>query len=147
MTITNEANGNTCVLKSLPASGTLKLNSFTGGVYTSSGLDYANHDKGFIRLEPCQAVNVIAGWTSGSDVVSLHGTTTDAGWVGRYIYVDGGWKKIISVPSTSTVQVASAVSSTSRQPTKIAVMNRITITGTSITLTTFTFDYTPLLTV
>ena len=147
LTLTNQTNGTKCVLTSLPASGNLTIDSFVGTVRTSVGINYAYHDKGFIRLDPCAAIDVSASWSASSNIINLHGKTTSASWAGRYIYVGGAWKKITAVPSDSTLQVESTMSSAGSAMTKIAVMNRITLTGTNVTLTTFTLDYTPLMTI
>ncbi len=146
--ISNATNGTKCAISSLPASGYLEIDSEIGTVYAVSGssktLDFSYHDEGYLTLVPYLPRNygVIASMTSGSAVIALSNYVPKAKDVGRYIYLNGAWRKITQV-NTGTITVSNTMTASGMEETKIVTMNEITISGASLTLTTLDQDYRP----
>lgn len=149
LTIGNYTTGDVCKLISIPESG-LVLNSETGTVtYADSGnYAYSYHNYGYITLAGCGQFrrDIFVQINSGSAVVRAD----DAVFykdidVGKYMYVDGAWHKIIYVQDGSHAVLNEALSITKSTTAMIAQMNEFYITGENVTLDTLTVEYVPLI--
>lgn len=154
ITFTNEETGQTCVVKPTTAATTsaskwLELNSRNGTCYladsSSKTLKYDMHDYGYITIAPCNQYerNIEVMTTASSATI-----TCDAGkfadWmVGKYIYLEGAWHKITAVSSATQATIEDTMSNTAVVVTDVVAMNKINITGTSITITKIEMTCTP----
>ena len=151
LTITNNTNGTYCTLTSLPSSGYLEINSELGSVTwvhgTERDLAFSYHTSGYVVLDPYIACEdeVVVSYTASSTSVTRQNAVFDARFVGKYLYLDGAWRKITAVNSSGVATVDSAPTHTGITNAKVVTMNEITITGTSITLTTLEADYFPMI--
>lgn len=152
LTITNNTNGTSCALTSFPSTGYLEIDGDLGSVTwvhgTSRDLAFNYHVSGFVTLAPYMAYEdeVVVSYTSGSTSVSrANGAVFDEMFVGKYLYLGGAWRKIVSVNSSGVATVDSAPSSGGIIQTKVVTMNEIAITGTDITLTRLEVDYSPMI--
>ena len=79
------------------------IDSAKGAIYKvqdgSKTLDFSLHDEGYIRLEPFwrRYDNITAETTEGSVDVTLGNCDPDASFVGKYLRIDGGWKRIEAI--------------------------------------------------
>lgn len=147
MTITNRTNGNVCTLVSLPVTGTLTVDSRRGLVLHNDAVAFNFHDDGYIRLEPYypDITGIQAAWTSGSNQLTVSNMTPTAEWVGRYVLLGTEWVKIIYVSNQGVVTLQKNMGASGSGVTRLAVLNDIVIEGAGLSLTSFTFDYQPLL--
>ena len=150
MTITNLSNGNVCTLVSLPASGTLTIDSRQGLVSDANGPAFEHHNDGFIRLVPYypDITNLKVTYSSSSTTLTVIDATADKSWIGRFIRLGNEWIKIsfVSDQGAVTLQKQPAASGTN-VVTRLVCMNDIVIAGEGLSLSTLTFDYTPVLSV
>lgn len=151
LTITNNTNGTSCVLTSLPSTGYLEIDGRYGSIKWVHGNneDFAfnYHVSGFISLVPymgCEE-DLVVNYTSGSTSVTRLIQKFDERFVGKYIYLDGGWKKITAVALDGTATINTAPSHTGTAQTKAVTMNEISIAGTGIALTRLEADYFPVI--
>lgn len=149
LTISNETNGTKCKLLSLPSSGYLEIDSFHGAIAHVVGatktLDFQNHDEGFLKLAPCELIkNVTMKTTSGSKVVTIYDYPVTAALIGKYIRLGSQWNKITAI-NNRNVTVENNASATENVTTKMGVLNKITVTGSNISLNKFEIDYYPMI--
>lgn len=150
----NSVNGTSCVLTGLEANALLAgeylqvsgedvTTYVRGGAAQRNGCVY--HDKGYIVLEPNKILrSVEVTTTAGSSQVVGSFGSFDAGMVGAFIWMDGEWKRILSVADMEHITIAGACAATGRKRTKIVTMNQITIAGDgAFSLTSLEIDYTP----
>ena len=150
MTITNLTNGNVCTIPSLPESGTLTLDSRQGLVSDINGPAFEYHNDGFIRLAPYypDIQNLKVSYSSSSTTLTVVDTTADKSWIGKFVRIGNEWIKISFVSDQGVVTLSKTpAASGTNVITRLAVLNDITISGDELTLSTFTFDYTPVLSV
>lgn len=151
LTITNNTNGTSCTLTSFPSTGYLEIDSRYGSIAWVHGNDrdlaFNYHVKGFVTLDPYMACEdeIVAGYTGGSTTVVRQNADFDERFVGKYIYIDGGWRKITAVSAGGTATVNSAPTHTGVEQTKAVTMNEISITGENLTLTRLEADYFPVI--
>lgn len=141
LTITNETNGSTCEILSLPSTGYLEIDSRLGAVTwvhgTARDLAFSRHGEGFIVLEPYMAFDdkATVKYTAGSTSAEILYTTTPENLVGKYLYIDGAWNKVLSVTDEGVATMQNAAAHDGIAEAKAVTMNEITITGDSVTLT------------
>ena len=147
LTIANALNGTKCVIKSLPASGVLTINSFTGTVDVNGTLNYEYHDDGFLRLDPSPInLDISILTAAGSrNVTVTGGATPNPTWINAFVYIND-WKRITGVDG-NVISLENNETTTQSLETKLIAFNQIGVTSDgNINLTTFEIDYTPLLT-
>lgn len=150
MTITNLTNGNVCTITSLPISGNLVVDSRQGLVRDANGPAFEYHNDGFIRLAPYypDIQNLKVSYSSSSTTLTVVDATADKNWIGKFVRLGNEWIKIAYVSDQGVVTLAKLpAASGANVSTRLAVLNDITITGDGLTLSTLTFDYTPVLSV
>ena len=108
----------------------------------TSTLAFEMHDLGYIWLDPCTpfARDIPVSYTANSTTV----TSTDSFYsefVGQYIYIDSGWRKITEYVDEHTVKVETAPTHTGAEKTQIVSMNIITFSG--FTLSSLSMSFTP----
>lgn len=150
LTITNEANNNVCTLTSLPdKSDYVEINSANGVVKSISGNDstiaFEFHGDGYIRLVPCGMLymDVLASYLEGSNLVSIQNYDVHDSFVGKYIFLNNSWMEITSIIDEHTLTISSSMSQSGQEETKIATMNKITISGEQVSLSKLEIDYVP----
>lgn len=147
MTITNRTTGDICTLLALPsAPDSLIVNGEEGSVKLASdpdGFAFDYHDEGYITLAPCVPYDrdALAVYTEGSNVVNIYNIDLTDEYVGRYIYLNGSWMRIISIQGESEVIVNAMLSASGNEMTMIAVMNEIDVEGDGLELTLLEMDY------
>lgn len=157
--IRNLTTGQTCKIVALTKDVTstwnkyLVCDSLNGktiltGSTGSPELAFIYHDGGFINLAPsCPIVRGIKVRTNANtaNVYALD-QKFEASDVGRYIYIDGSWRKILSLGTNgSYVRIDSTASNTSTNIiTNIVTMNEIEVVPiTTMDLTKLDFVYKP----
>lgn len=160
--IQNLTNSQTCTLiplegyERLPvddngAGAYLEIDSYYGYVKLlglgSPTYAFAYHDDGFIRLEPArlEREGLRAATSKGSNVVAIAGIPLNSDYAGRYIWLDGGWHKILYVSlanGANNVVIDTNAASDGTVAAMIATLNRIQITGFS-KMDKLEVEYTP----
>lgn len=138
--INNETNGSFCSLVALPNTGYLEIDGHHGTVTWVNGnereLFFEYHDEGYLSLAPFTPKNfhVVASYSVGSDVVSIGAPLFSLkDQVGRYIWLNEAWHKIVSASEENeTVTLDHALTTSGGEETKIVTMNEITITGSNL---------------
>lgn len=152
LVITNETNGSKCKLSSLPSSGYLEIDSYYGTVThvqgTAKALDYQYHDEGFLSLDSCGIVMKDIGLflvSNTKEVRAINDVMPDS-CVGRYLWVRNGWHKITGYGEDAySLTIEDNMTTTGYYAGIIATMNKIVITGTSISLNTFSIESNPVI--
>ena len=136
LVIHNVTTNDYCILKAgleSPENGYIELNSKTGRVekVTPTGrlLDFTFHGKGYIHFAP----NVILADSVGiSQTASSRTLKSSAAfspdYVGKYVWIDNGWKYLGTYTSESYMDMNVNATATKNVRTKIATMNYLTIT-------------------
>ena len=150
--ISNETNGTFCSLLSLPESGYLEIDSRLGKVTwvhnEQRDVFFEYHNEGYLTLAPYlpKQFNVGVEYKKGSATVSFYGLTSLENYLGKYIYLEDAWHKIVSVSEEDgTAELDTAITANGATLTKIVTMNEIKITGTGMTLNKLSIDYTPVI--
>ena len=113
---------------------------------STSELKFLYHDNGFLELEPAYPIirDVIVQHTNGSNSLTILSADPITDVVGKFIYVDSGWKKITAQPSETTLTINENASSSGITTTEIVTMNCITVTPKStMSLSKLNFVYKP----
>ena len=151
LTITNAATEQTCRLTALPASPAyLELDSEKGSVTLidpDSGtkeIMFEYHDYGFLDLAPSGVMfdNFYVNCTKGSNTVTATNRELDSSYVGKYVFLDKSWLRILSV-SGKTMTLSGTSEKTRVAQISPVTMNTMTLTG-NMTLDKLEIDYTPL---
>lgn len=149
LTITNKTNGTRCVLRGLPSTGTLHVNSATGLVSTVYGVNdeeptFAYHDIGYVQLVPNDQMNfmVQAEYTSGSRYAELYPVIPED-MTGMYLYIDDDWNKINLVSDENVATLERAAESYATGKVHTARFNEIQISGDDLNLTTLDYSLEP----
>lgn len=106
------------------------------------------HVDGYLDIASCQPYDrdVAATTTAGSASVSIQGIVLDESYVGRYIYLEDAWHRILYVRDNGqTIEIDSSMTQAATAITMIAVMNRIELEGDNMSLTSFELEFTPML--
>lgn len=155
VTFANEATGQKCTLSGFTASVTsdvgkwIEVNGETlqvklkGAATAEAG--YIYHDDGYIFLRPADAEKGIAvEYKKGSGTItSLDGQFRED-MLGKYIYLDSGWRKIDYVYSEDKIETVWRAEANGSEDTIVAAMNRITVTKDSgVNLSMLEIDYKP----
>lgn len=149
VTITNNTTNEKCTLLHLPANTDwLEIDGNVGGVYEEGSnphLAFEYHEEGYITLAPCVPYcrDISATYTKGSNIVSVLDTRMTDEFVGRYIWINGEWLKIIYVKNEKEAVVNKNVTASGTDLTMIVVMNEISIDGEGLSLTRFELEYAP----
>ena len=98
---------------------------------STSIMQFLYHDHGFIDLAPSYQVMHGITWTykKNSNTVSSD-TDLDETCIGKYIYVDSEWHKILAIPSSRTAEIAvsnKAISANGSCKADVITMNEIEI--------------------
>lgn len=152
LVITNETNGSKCKLSSLPSDGYLEIDSYYGTITHVHGetraLDYQYHDEGFLSLDPCGIVMKDVGLhltRNTKEVRAINDVLPDS-CIGRYLWVRNGWHKITGRgASEHAITIEDTMNVTGYYAGIIATMNKITVTGQSISLNTFSIEASPVI--
>lgn len=150
VSIVNYTTGDKCVLLTLPPDPDyLELDSQSGSVQQlpskSESFAFEYHDEGFIRLAPCTPYKkgIAITYKSDSNIVEMQGCTFDESWIGKYIRINGEWKRITYIQDDSHAVVNQLMNASGTDQTMAVVMNQISIEGTDVELTTFEIEYVP----
>lgn len=101
---------------------------------------------GYIALSPNEmlADSISVNTTAGSNVITGGPGTFTEDMVGAYIYLEGGWKRILAVSDMENATVFGNNTTTGKEWTIVATMNVINITSDSdITFEKLETNYTP----
>ena len=95
-------------------------------------LNFVFHDEGYITFAPCEVVirDAVVETTSGKREVVSDGLF-DESLIGKYIYLDSGWRYIGDVLDENTLTTNINAASTGTFITSIVTMNRLTVTKAS----------------
>lgn len=149
--IRNSANNQVCTLVPLEGYQRLPVDDNNAGSYLEIDSQYGSvkllglgsptfafgyHDDGFIRLEPARLERggIMATCTADSNIVAVSGVVLDGSYAGRYIWIEGEWRRILNVKlanNANSVVIDANAGSTAAAETMIATLNRIQITGFS----------------
>lgn len=78
--------------------------------------------------------------------MNVHNLTLDSSYVGHYVYLDDAWQRILYVHEDGqSFEIGANAAQSGGLITMIAVMNRITIAGDNLNLSSIELDYTPML--
>lgn len=136
LTIKNITTGDVCTIRNgyvSPDDGHYELISKTGRAEEIENgfrsLNFAFHDDGYITFAPCEIVvkDISVKTTSGKREVICDGLF-DESLIGKYIYLDSGWRYIGDVLDASTLTTNVNAASTGTVITSIVTMNYLTIT-------------------
>lgn len=150
LVIANYTNKTICQLSGLPSTGYLEIDGNLGSVTWVHGdireLAFNYHMTGFVALEPYMACEneVVVSYTSGSTTITQPDGEFDERYLDKYIYLDGGWKRIASVNSGDAV-LETAPSHSGVTSAKVVTMNQLLVTGENLVLTRLEVDYTPMI--
>ena len=146
ITITNATNGTKCALNSLPASGSLVIDSAKGTVKAGGNMNFSYHDEGYLKLAPYgwKYDDITAETTAGSDEVMLDNCDPGPDMVGKYIWLNGKWRKITAI-NGHIATIEDTMSSAVSEICTITGMNELTISGDGYTLTSIAIDYAPII--
>ena len=136
LTIRNSTTGDVCKLQpniEITDGAELEIDSKSGRVILhddeGSTLSFMYHDEGYITFEPCRPLyeNIHIQTTEGSrDIYCPEGVFTED-MKGKYVYLDGIWRYIGRVASSTNASLNVTVHTTGTQTTKISNMNYLTI--------------------
>lgn len=156
VTITNRTTGQTSKFIAFTPSETsdkgkyILCDSLNGKTVLTDGKTaercFKYHDQGFIELYPAFPIEreVYASYFGGSAVVSTLGTPFDDDIVGRYIKLEGKWRKIIEQIDNSSFIVDVAFDADGFGYSNIVTMNEISIElSPNSNLTRLNFVYKP----
>lgn len=153
LTITNDANNQKCKLLALPPSpGYLEIDSSMGliKVKTTTGSEdiiaFEYSDEGYVNLEPCGFIydEAIFHYTKNQNTMSIvDDRVLDNSHIGKYVYLAGGWHRIIGFTNAGTIAINDTFASSGVESSRIVTMNNIHIRGTGLTLNKLEIDYTP----
>ena len=150
--ISNITTGQKCGIPTLTSNTTLFIDSLNGNVVAkkknpvtdeeTSLPGFLFHDKGFIELEPAYpCIRGIFATYSGQTVNTTNIIYEDV--VGKYIFVDNQWVKIIKQIDRKTIEIDKTVSA-GKCKTTIMLLNKIEITkNSSMNLSSLEFIYKP----
>ncbi len=148
--ITNHTTGETCTLTAFPvgqADTGIKIDGETGMI-TALPLGeprWSCHSDGYIRLAPNLDYyrDIEVGATEGSNAISIYYYPgINETFVGKYVYLQNNWYKIISVSDDGSSAVLNGNVPEGRiETTDIVPMNELTLEGDGLQLTNFTVEY------
>ena len=121
-------------------------NGRTGNVYWSDTGENAfiYHDGGFIELEPSYPIDrtmQVSVASQGTTVTAIYGSF-DSEMIGKYIYLDGAFRKIVNVTSETELTVNATIQPIASVNSPVVTMNEIVITPKSdMNLSLLKFDY------
>lgn len=104
------------------------------------------HDYGFITLEPSYPIarDVHAVYISGSATIDCSNIVIDRDIIGKHIFANGQWRKIVDVTSDGKIVVDSPISTSGEEETVIVLMNEMIVEAESIMdLSRLNFVYNP----
>lgn len=156
VTIANKTTGQVCKIVALSKAVTTDVNKvllidpingktvLTGPTGTSMAFMF--HEKGFLSLESSYPAirDIYADYSLGTSIHIANIFTEDA--IGKYIFIDNKWRKIVSQPDrhTITVSAADTIRKTWQERTTIISLNEIVITPVStMDITSLKFIYKP----
>ena len=151
LTLTNTTTNESCSLAAFNlASGTyLQVDPDTGvKLMPNDTYAFEYHLDGYLSLAPCAPYDrgVHVSYTSGSNEVQvLAQNFLDDSFVGKHVFLDGAWRRIIAVRSDHRTAVINAnMTKTAVEITDIVVMNQLTLEGDSLALTDLKIEFTPM---
>lgn len=152
--IVNNTNGEVCRISTaspaLYGDGYwLTVDGMNGKVYLTNGISasmaFLYHDYGFIELEPAYPIirQMTITYTKNSNTAQLRNYTP---WnvTGQYVYLNGGWRKIINQPTELSITLKENMTKTSEETTDIVTMNELTVIPndpSNFLLSKLSFDY------
>lgn len=155
VTFTNEATAQKCTVTGLTDVLTTdssmwvevdgeRMQTRYGGAATSE-INYLYHDDGYITLVPAEPVKDLAvAYEAGSGTVRSLDGSFEKDMEGKYIYVEGDWRKVSLVRDEWEMETIWRAAATGSESTTVAAVNRITITReTGATLSRIDIDYQP----
>lgn len=111
----------------------------------TSQLAFLYHDAGFLNLAPAYPIlrNIAATWEDNATTVNVI-DTIEEDVVGKYIYLQGNWHKILTMEDEHTLTLASTPGEAGFETTEIVAMNELTIVPKgNFSLTKLNFRYLP----
>ena len=109
------------------------------------GYAYEYHNDGYIRLAPCIPYDrdVIVRTAAGSANIAVQGATMTSDYTGRYIWLGGAWRRILTVRDGNNCIIDTTMTNDAIETTMITVMNTVSISGEGMELSRLTIDYVP----
>ena len=148
--IRNETTGDVCqMLGVVTDPNWIEINSDEGSIKikpsTEDKFAFELHNLGYIRLAPCTPYlrNLSYEMESGSDEIVVYEPYLTQDMVGQYMYINGGWRRIIYVRDDSHAVLAYTPDVDLSGETVIVTMNVITLSGEDLALTKFEIFYEP----
>ncbi len=150
LTITNKTTGQVCVIRGMTRGNTsdagkaLEINAETGRVELVGAereLAFEMHDCGYICLAPCTPFirELPISYTSGSATITTSGMFTQE-MVGQFIYMDGGWRKMMTLISERQMGIDALATRTGSEAAPVVTMNEIELSGGALTELKVTFE-------
>lgn len=152
LTLTNMTTGRTCTLLgfNMAENTWLEINGRSGKISIepvgTPAFEY--HVDGYLDLASCQPYerDVVVTKAEGSATVTVENLDVDTSYVGRYVYLEDAWRRILYVYNDGrTFELDASMTESSTENTMIAVLNRIELEGDNMSLTSLELEYTPML--
>lgn len=89
--------------------------------------------------------DVTISTTRNSNVISMFDYPVTDSLVGKFVRIGSNWIKITGIDNNGRAVLESSPTSTGSINTKIAVINKISVTGINISLSVFEIDYYPMI--
>lgn len=155
VTIYNRTTDQICGFKGLNGTNTankyVEYDGRTGNAYWVSNDDYNGesaflyHDYGVIELEPSYPAErgITLTTEANSPTLTSEESTFTSDMIGKYVYADGQFRRIVNVPDEHTLTVSSRCENAGTETdSMIVTMNEIIVhADTTMNLTYLAFDY------
>ena len=151
LSICNETTGQECILRALPPSPAyLEIDSETGSVRvidptsSTNEMAFEYHDAGYVSLAPGGFLydSMMVTYLKGNNTLTVNRDEASASYVGKYIYIEGKWARILHVNGREMVISENMLAAGVSMVTPVT-MNTIDIRGNA-TLDRLEIDWNPL---
>ena len=150
MIIRNKTTGQECMIRGMTAGMTgsagknLEINAETGRVElvgTGRELAFELHDGGYISMAPNRNFEeeYPVQYTSGSVTITMQ-NGADQDMVGKYIYLEGAWRRTTSYINATQMAISAAMAKSGTAKAPIVTMNEIEIEGGTLTKLELEFE-------
>ena len=149
LTIRNISNGTSCVITTLPASGTIVIDGELGKTtFVNNGIEseaFEYHDEGYITLDSYGRIYrpVVATAKGGENKIYISGISVGGHLSGCHIQFENQWLKITDIQNDGAQVVSKTFESDSTEYTTITKMNEIEILGDDVEQNVFNIKYIP----
>ena len=151
--ISNKTTGQKCKMVAITKEKTTNVNKRVvvdpiNGKTTLTGagtntLAFLYHEYGFLELEPAYPAmrNLYIDYLGGNTITFVNIVEEDV--IGKYIFAQNEWRKIITQPDKHTITVDDPLTGTGNERTMIIPMNEITVTPITTMDINIKFIYKP----